>query len=74
MSRGRSFVLLATKLEGGVVKVRVLLLVCLASLLSALVCATGIIVNSGGPDATGIIVAKRGHEAAGGRPRPPHWF
>jgi hypothetical protein len=55
-------------------KIRVLLLVCLASLLSALVGATGIIVNSGGPDATGIIVATRGHEAAGGRPRPPHWF
>jgi hypothetical protein len=55
-------------------KIRVLLLVCLASLLSALVCATGIIVNSGGPDATGIIVATSGHEAAGGRPRPPHWF
>jgi hypothetical protein len=56
-------------------KVRVLpLIICLASLLSALACATGVIVDRGGPTTQGIIVTKGGHEAAGGRPRPPHWF
>lgn len=74
MRQRSSFVLLATKLEGGVMKVRVLLVVCLASLLSALACASGITVTRGGPDAGAIIIGKSGHQAAGGRPRPPHWF
>jgi hypothetical protein len=68
-------------------KIRVLpLVICLASLLSALVCATGVIATRGGPAASGIIIdrgrptaqgiiiGKDGHEAAGGKPRPPHWF
>jgi hypothetical protein len=56
-------------------KVKVLpLVICLASLLSACVCASGIIVTRGGPDARAIIIGQSGHEAAGGRPRPPHWF
>ena len=48
-------------------KVRVLLLVVsIASLLAALVCATGAIVSRGGPDATGAIINRGGGPEASG--------
>jgi hypothetical protein len=50
-------------------KIRALLLVVsIVSLLVAL-CAQGIIVQRGGPDASGTTIA-----ASGAKPRPPHWF
>ena len=50
-------------------KIRALLLVVsIVSLLAAL-CAQGIIVQRGGPDASGTTVA-----VSGAKPRPPHWF
>ena len=50
-------------------KVRVLLLVVsIASLLAALVCATGVIATQAASNSSGITVE------ANPKPRPPHWF
>jgi hypothetical protein len=51
-------------------KIRALLLVVsVAALLAALVCAQGIIIERGAPGASGTTVA-----ASGAKPKPPHWF
>jgi hypothetical protein len=71
MREEHSFVLLTTEFRRrSTMKVKVLLLVVsIASLLAALVCAQGIIGSRGNPSGGGIIV-----ESNAGKPRPPHWF
>jgi hypothetical protein len=66
-----SFVLLTTEFRRrSTMKVKVLLLVVsIASLFAALVCAQGIVVDRSGSEARGINV-----ETNAGKPRPPHWF
>jgi hypothetical protein len=66
----RSFVLLTTEFRRrSTMKAKVLLLVVsVACLLAALVCATGVISTRSAPNSSGIIVE------ANPKPRPPHWF
>jgi hypothetical protein len=67
MRRGRSFVLLITEFRTEEhMKVRVaLLVVSIASLLAALVCATGAVIQRGGPTGAPIIIQRGGPESGG---------